>query len=406
MHTRLLNHWLGLALLLAVPNPVPASAAAPLTPPVITTGPVLQCPMETSMTVTWITDRKTTAAVEYGPLQGTLKTAVASHHGLVDGNERTHKVTLENLEPGTVYRYRVISREIVNLRHYRVDHGEAITNVFQEFRTLDRRKQGYDFLVFNDVHGQATNIPNLLQAAGPKPYDFVIFNGDILSFVTNETQISAILNQAVASFASTTALYWVRGNHETRGDLAPQLPAYLGLPGDRYYYSFDHGPVHFIVLDGGEDKIDEHREYGGRADFFRYRREQGEWLKQEVRSKAFRRSKYQVVICHMPFPSKQAADPKRTKEPGAFLGMPDAFEQFGATLEKAGVDLMISGHMHVPAIVPPERGRHSYPIVQGGGDKGTNRTIIRVAVDQAGLSANILRVNGSSFGQCRVPTRR
>ena len=31
---------------------------------------------------------------------------------------------------------------------------------------------------------------------------------------------------------------------------ARHLPDYVGLPDDRYYFSFDHGPVHFIVLDG------------------------------------------------------------------------------------------------------------------------------------------------------------
>jgi UDP-2,3-diacylglucosamine pyrophosphatase LpxH len=164
--------------------------------------------------------------------------------------------------------------------------------------------------------------------------------------------------------------------------------------------------VHFVVLDAGEDKVDHHREYGGLADFSRYRREQGEWLKAEVKTKAFRRAKYRVVFCHMPFPSIVAADPSRHNEPNTFLGMADAFDQFGPTLDKAGVDLMLSGHTHTAAIIQPEPGRHRYPIVQGGGSRGADRTIIRVNVSDAGLEATILRPDGSSFGTCRVVPKR
>jgi predicted phosphodiesterase len=372
----------------------------------ITTGPVLQGPMETSMTVTWMTDRDSTGVVEYGPPGGELKTAFTSQHGLIDANQRVHKVVLRDLQPGALYRYRVVSREIVNFHPYRLTYGETVASDFREFRTLDRRKRNYSFLVFNDIHDQPATIPDLLKVAGERPYDFVVWNGDILSHLERENQITAMLDQATAHFASATPLIWVRGNHETRGRLARQLPAYLALPDGRYYYAFNHGPAHFIVLDTGEDKRDEQREYSGLVDFFRYRREQGEWLKAAVGTDAFRRATFRVVICHMPFASKTAADPARYSQPDTFLGMADAFENFGATLEQAGVDLMISGHMHRAAIIPPETGRHSYPIIQGGGSKIEDRTIIRVNVSDDGLEAVITGSDGSTVKTCSVPAKK
>ena len=150
---------------------------------------------------------------------------------------------------------------------------------------------------------------------------------------------------------------------------------YIGLPQEHYYYAFDHGPVHFVVLDAGEDKIDTNREYSGLVDFASYRREQAEWLRAHVRTDDFCKAQYRVVICHMPFASKDAADPDRHSEKGVFTGMEDAYEQFGEVLENARVDLMLSGHMHVAAVIPAQPPRHNYPVVIGGGNKGNGRTI-------------------------------
>lgn len=387
-------------------SPAAASVQPETNPFSISTGPVLQNPTETSVTITWITERNSTGIVEYGLPGGELKTAVTARHGLVEANQRIHKVELRDLKPGTRYRYRVVSREIVNFHPYRVTFGETATSEFHEFRTFDRGKGDFSFLVFNDIHDQPATIPALLNVCGDQPYDFVIWNGDILGHIESENQVSAMLSQARASFASAVPLLWVRGNHEARGRLARQLPDYLALPENRYYYTFDHGPAHFIVLDTGEDKLDSYPVYAGLVDFSRYRREQGEWLKAAVRTEAFRRAKLRVVICHMPFASGEAADPARYKEPNTFLGMADAFENFGATLEAAGVDLMISGHMHRAAIVQPDPGRHSYPIVQGGGSRITDRTIIRVNVNRSGLEAVIIDASGNVVTTCNVTARK
>ena len=68
---------------------------------------------------------------------------------------------------------------------------------------------------------------------------------------------------------------YVRGNHETRGRFARSLHDYIATPNGKFYYSFDAGPVHFVVLDTGEDKEDSHPAYSGLTDFTGYREEQG-----------------------------------------------------------------------------------------------------------------------------------
>ncbi len=195
----------------------------------IVAGPYLQSPSADSMTIMWITDRNTTGVVEYGASEGGLRTAFGSHDGLIDSNERIHKVALTGLSPGTAYRYRVVSREISNFGPYKVDFGGTVESGFQEFRTLDQRKQEYSFLVFNDMHDIPATFPELLKAAGDRPYDFVVLNGDVLSDFSNERQITLMLSAAVSSFASRVPLIWARGNHETRGALARQFASYIAF---------------------------------------------------------------------------------------------------------------------------------------------------------------------------------
>lgn len=371
----------------------------------ISTGPVLQCPTENSVRITWLTDRPANGSVEFGPMDGELKTAQSSRHGLIDANERLHSVQLEGLEPGTLYQYRVVSREITDFGAYEVKFGDSTMSDLRQFRTLDSKKTAFSFVVLNDVHDQPRTIPDLLRIAGAEPYDFVVLNGDIVSHTDQESQVTPILDQATATFASRIPMFWIRGNHETRGRFARNLPAYMGLPDGHYYYAFSHGPVRFVVLDAGEDKRDSQREYSGLVAFSDYRRQQAQWLKEEVRGAAFRQATYRIVICHMPFASRLAADPDSHSEKGVFTGMADAFDQFGQTLESAGIDLMLSGHMHVATIIPPEPPRHSYPVVIGGGSQAQSRTVMRVNVSPERLNVTVLRPDGSVVTSCNAQPR-
>ena len=187
-------------------------------------GPVLQCPTETSVRITWVTERNAIGFLEYGLVDGELQTESSSHHGLLDADRRVHSIVLRNLRPGTEYRYRVISMEIVHFGAYQVQFGESVTNAFSKFSTLDGQQSEFSFLVFNDIHDQAATIPEMLKVVGPQRYDFVVLNGDIVSHTDEEKPVLSILNHAAESFASRIPMFWVRGNHETRGSFARHLP--------------------------------------------------------------------------------------------------------------------------------------------------------------------------------------
>jgi len=217
-----------------------------------------------------------------------------------------------------------------------------------------------------------------MTGAADRPYDLVFFNGDSLSHLESEDQVlGRCLQPASELFASRVPLLLVRGNHETRGAFARDLGRYLALPEGRFYYSFDHGPVHFVVMDTGEDKEDGHWAYSGLTGFDDYRQEQAEWLAQEVASPAFRQARFRVLVAHMPFYGDE-----RTRVEGH--GPADCRARWGAILSGSGLDLHIAGHTHRANWVEPAAGANTFPVSVGGGSaKGSNtRTRVNVSPDR------------------------
>ena len=130
------------------------------------------------------------------------------------------------------------------------------------------------------------------------------------------------------------------------------LMDYFPASGGKFYFSYDHGPVHFIVLDSGEDKPDLHPVYAGIVDFDRYRDEQAKWLKNDVQSPAFQNALYKIVLFHIP--------PFLNSD---WHGPQDVTERWGPILNESDIDLVISGHTHEYAFKKPARDKNAFPIV-------------------------------------------
>ena len=113
----------------------------------------------------------------------------------------------------------------------------------------------------------------------------------------------------------------------------------------RAYYSFDHGSVHVVVLDSGEDKVDSHEYYNGLVAFDSYRKEQATWLEQDLRSEAARRARFRVVVSHIPPRGGKGYSVDQVRE----LWEPPA--------NSGRVDLWLSGHTHRFARLDPTPGQ-------------------------------------------------
>ena len=186
-------------------------------------------------------------------------------------------------------------------------------------------------------------------------------------------------------------VWFVRGNHDTRGSLARQLRDYVTLPRNRYFGAATLGGVRFAFVDTGEDKEDGHREYRGLTDFDGYIAREIEWVKCEVASDEWKKARARIVVQHIPAPlCKDGWEPK--------LKRLDALNEVWKT---ANVTLMMGAHLHWWCWSDPWEGR-PYPLVVGGGPylgnpaKHNNATLTKCRLEGRRLSVKVLDQTGKT----------
>lgn len=329
----------------------------------ITHGPYLQKVGEEGVTVIWTTDKDAVSWVELAPAgnDSFYSQERPRYYDTVYGNKvvgRLHRVTITGLTPGTEYRYRIFSKEVSGYEGHRILYGNiAVSDVYSRrpyaFRTSDSRKEKVSFRVVNDIHGNNDHLRALLSDVERENTDLVIFNGDMVSTVNEEEGIfRGFMDTAVALFASEVPMYYVRGNHETRGRASSSVYDYFPTPTGAFYYAFRKGPVFFLVLDSGEDKPDSDIEYSELACFDDYRSEESKWLETMVMTPEFRSAKYRIVLMHMP------------PVGSSWHGTREVARKFVPLLNDAGIDLMICGHTH------------EYGFVGKGSESGINFPVL------------------------------
>lgn len=350
----------------------------------ITTGPYLQNVTENEATIVWQTSGDAMSWVELAPDDSThfFRVERPQYFQTHIGKKvvtRNHTIRLKNLQPGTAYRYRIYSHEVLGGTGSSTQYGKiAASKIFKStpltFRTLDTDKQAFSFLMVNDIHENNELLTNLLKNVKTEKVDFVVYNGDMVHDMRSPEKIpTGFLNKSVELFASEVPFYMVRGNHETRGlhaiDYMHYFPSSTGQP----YYTIHHGNTFMIVLDSGEDKPDSNIEYGGLAAFDEFREEQLIWLKDVVKSDAFRTAKNRIVFVHMP------------PMPDHWHGPWMVNQLYVPVLNEAGVDLMLCGHQH----------RHYYHEMNYGGCRfpvlvNANKNKVRIDADGKGLKIKVL----------------
>ncbi len=310
-------------------------------------GPYLQNVYQTEATIVWLSDKPSVGWVELAPDDGSNfysseRGQYFDTHLGVKRTDSMHVVRLTGLKPGVTYRYRVFSKEVLSHSNTYVQYGKvASTNVYREkpltFKTLQEGKQDVSFVILNDVHGRKDVITPLLKFADYKNRDLIFFNGDMISIVNKgEDFFTGFMDECINLFAKNKSPYYVRGNHETRGQFATHFQDYFSPRQPHLYGTMHAGPFYFIMLDTGEDKPDNDIEYSGITDYDQYRTEQAEWLKTVKDDPAFKEAKFRIAIAHMP----------TTVDKNEWHGPKDCVQKFTPILNEMNLDLMICGHVH------------------------------------------------------------
>lgn len=363
----------------------------------ITRGPYLQNVKETEATIVWKTDRNSVGWVEIAPddtdnFYAKERPKKFDSKSGIKQISQLHTVTLTHLKPGTSYRYRIYSQEVKERNYPSVNYGEiTATDVYYnkplKFTTNDSHKSSTSFVMLSDIHGQKEWITQLLEVTKFKERDIIIFNGDMVNHFTSENVVfDGFMNTSIELFAKEQPFYYVRGNHETRGEFASKFHDYFNQGESNLYYTVRQGPICFIILDTGEDKPDSDIEYGGLADFDSFRDEQAKWLTQVLESDDYKTAPFKIIVAHIP------PAPVTDK----WHGTNEVMEKFIPLLNKANADIMICGHLHEYLRIN-ESTDINFPIIIN-----SNNTVLKAEATSTKLSFEILDLKGKCIDKYEI----
>ena len=344
------------------------------------TKPYLQNPVNNGMTIVWETTIPAYSWVEYGTDTLNLKQKRLIIDGQAEFNESIHKIRLEGLTSGQTYYYRVCSQEILQYKAYSKKFGHTSKSEFYSFTMPDAGSDSFTAIIFNDLHQRSNVFQTLLKQVEKVDYDFVVFNGDCIDDPANHDQATrfvSLLTEAV--HGDRTPTLFIRGNHEIRNAYSIGLRKHFDYVGGKTYGAFNWGDTRIVMLDCGEDKTDDHREYSGLNDFTQLRQEQVSFLEQEVKSKDFKKADKRILIHHIPL----------------YRCHNLCKELWEPLLRKAPFHVSINAHTHKFTHHPKGALGNNYPVVIGGGNKVENATVMILKKQKGELSIKVLNAEGN-----------
>ena len=336
-----------------------ANAVCALAQQWLTAGPYLQELTSDGVTVvfehgipslSWIEVREA-GSTETTNYYQTVDGQIQVQRQILDANSvapvQNFAIRAEGLKPNTTYQYRVRGRKInsLNANGATMSMGVAdnYSSGWNDFTTIDPNRSEHHLFITSDMHNRPDTLAALLRHLDYKTIDHFFYNGDMTNYVqvgaNAEDPYRGYINTSVELFARHKPFEMVRGNHDTRGNISRHFKDYFPRRNGQIYSASRWGDLKVIMLDSGEDKVDDHAEYFGLAAFYKYREEQAEWLKQVIKSEEFRTAKYRIVICHFPI----LVGNKRNDE---FDGQPHLSSLILPLLKQCDIDLYVSGHYH------------------------------------------------------------
>ena len=348
------------------------------------TKPYLQNPVNNGITIMWETTIPAYSWVEYGTDKANLKRVRLIIDGQAEFNESIHKIRLDNLTPGQTYYYRVCSQEILQYKAYSKKFGNIAQSDFYTFTMPEADTDSFTAVIFNDLHQRGNVFQALLKQVENVDYDFVVFNGDCIDDPANHEQATRfvkLLTEGVHGDRIPTL--FIRGNHEIRNAYSIGLRKHFDYVGRKTYGAFNWGDTRIVMLDCGEDKTDDHKEYSGLNDFTQLRQEQVGFLQKELASKAFKKADKRILIHHIPLY-------------GCDTVCKDLWEPL---MKKAPFHVAINAHTHRFAYHSKGSLGNNYPAIIGGGNRLENATVIIIEKKKGELSIKVLDTEGKTLLQ-------
>lgn len=315
--------------LLCLSMVLPGAAVAPAG--TITKGPCLLRVYQNRVALMWESDSSGPWRVHYGPpgaSQSSVESAGAKFEPKRSAAPRAvyiHKVWIEHLRPGQVYRYRIV--------------GEGGASDTCAFRTVPAKADEVKFIVYGDSRSHPDHHRRLVERMIRLKPDFVVHAGDLVDRGKAYEQWGEQFFEPLRGLVESVPVYIAKGNHEGDDGNFERL---LIPPGEENDFAFDYGPVHYMCADNVSERVDDER-----------------LLQRIVGDAGANRSRWKFVSYH---------------EPSLNFGGHDADWQRDEALPafaRAGVDFVIAGHSHlyerIRPVAPPEAGGSYVTYITTGG---------------------------------------
>ena len=267
-------------------------------------------------------------------------------NGILRSNTNMHKVEIPMRVLDVAGEYTVVYKKMIERKPY-FPTGEPERELTVKFKPVPTK---------GDIHiyhiADAHNLTKEPIAAGyffDEKLDLLVLNGDIPNHSGDVKNFNAICEIASGITHGQRPVVFARGNHDTRGIHAEDMPNYIPTMSGKTYYSFRVGCVWGLLLDCGEDKRDEHPEYGGTVCFHQFRLAETEYIKQIIENADHEYDAdgvtHKLVISHIPFTHINESPFDIEQELYA--------EWTRLMRDSIKPDLLLYGHYHCVEIVQP-----------------------------------------------------
>lgn len=298
--------------------------------------PYLQMMSSNAVTLRWQSENQFAGVVHYGLKPDQLNKIQKE---TIEGEE--HEVRLTALQPATKYFYSI--GDGVKARFKGEDFWFKTAPVTKVNNNTPVRfwvtgDQGYPNIIQNQVRDAMFDWvkQNPRSSSKTSALDFWITTGDNAYRSGSNEQFQAGFFEPYKTILRNTSVWPVYGNHDARRwvffDIFTfPVNAESGgvASGSENYYSFDYANIHFVILDTEASDLDEDGEMLS-------------WLKRDLQQT---KQQWLITFFHHPPYTKGTHDSDSKRDSRGRLV--SVRENILPLLEKAGVDLVLSGHSHM-----------------------------------------------------------
>ena len=308
--------------------------------------------------------------------------------GVLRSGKRMHRVELPMSVLDAAGEYTVIWHNIIERKPY-FPTNEPEQTLTVSFRPLPSEGE-INIYQIADAHNLVTEPVAAARYFGDRLH-LLVLNGDIPNHSGTIENFNAICEIAALVTGGEIPVVFARGNHDTRGIHAEDLPDYVptGANG-KTYFTFRLGRLWGLVLDCGEDKDDDHGEYGVTVCFHAFREAQTDFIRSVIDRAATEYAAegvdYRVVISHIPF--------FRIAEPPFDIEQPLYGEWMRLMREHIHPTVQLHGHTHFVSLVRPgdegdHQGLYGPAVIGSAPTFGERPTFIGAAVTLDGERSTV-----------------